>query len=190
VDRWRGGAGAAGQRWSGTCGRARARAGCSRPDRSRPAAPPRRGAARNARSRRAAIRLARAASAPPRGLRLKAPARAARGTAARSRRDRRNPTAGANGRPRGDSTSRTTGYGRPGTRSSSGVDDRVDRLRHLAGAERNAAHEVEPRRIDEEVGPDELHELPEVDLGHEDLLVAAHDLARIPRERVEVAQVR
>src|SRR5207244_13282018 len=44
--------------------------------------------------------------------------------------------------------------------------------------------------VDEELRADQLHELAEVDLRDKDLLEAAHDLARVARERVQVAEVR
>src|SRR6188472_1695597 len=61
----------------------------------------------------------------------------------------------------------------------SGVHHRVDRLGDLARAERNAAHEVEAGRIDEELRADQLPQLPEIDLRHEHLLVAPQNLARV-----------
>ena len=70
------------------------------------------------------------------------------------------------------------------------VDHRLDRLCDLRRAKRQPAHAVVADRIDEELGAHELQQLSKVHLRDEHLVVAAQDLARVARERIEVAQVR
>ena len=66
---------------------------------------------------------------------------------------------------------------------------RSDRFSQLARAEGHAAHAVVADGVDEELGANELQQLPEVHLGNEHAVVAPEHLARVARQRVEVANV-
>src|SRR5712692_1802417 len=66
----------------------------------------------------------------------------------------------------------------------------VDRSGYFSGAERNPPHQVEARRIDEELGANQLLQLTEIDLRHEHLVVGSQDLARVAWKWIEVPQMR
>src|SRR5262249_24314514 len=64
-----------------------------------------------------------------------------------------------------------------------------DPLVELLGEDREALDLREALGADDDLSPDELHELPGVRLRHQDALVRPHDVARVAREGVEVAKM-
>ena len=66
----------------------------------------------------------------------------------------------------------------------------LDRRGELGGGEGHPAHAVEADGVHEVLGADQLQELAEVQLGDEDAVVGAEDVAEVAREGVQVRQVR
>src|SRR2546423_15023669 len=59
----------------------------------------------------------------------------------------------------------------------------LDRLLHLTGTERQAADEVEPCRVDEKLGADQLAQLAEIDLRDPHPLLRADDFTGVAGKR-------
>src|SRR5438552_1553509 len=69
------------------------------------------------------------------------------------------------------------------------IDGLLKDLRELLGLERHAADLGVRARVDEVLGAQQGAELSEVHLRHDHLVVTPQDLAEIPREGVEMAQM-